>query len=182
MLSIEHLTGYDRAVSRNGRIGTGGWTDADGSKFPALAAATRAAGVWNCPTLAIFVRLAAQHSETDRSRIIESRRRFVEALARAGAPLVAGTDAGIGQTAPGESLVDELRELESSGLTRYQALRAATVDAAQLLGLSDAGRIAAGSRADLTLLEANPLDDLRAVSRVSGVVLRGQWIPVRELR
>ena len=53
MRSIEHLTGYDRAVSRSGNAGTWGWIDADEPRYAGLVSATVTAGAWNCPTLAI---------------------------------------------------------------------------------------------------------------------------------
>lgn len=172
--SIEHLTGYDRAVSRTGRGGTWGWTDADTSRYPALVAATLAAGTWNCPTLAIFVKLAEQHPAGERPGIIERRRQFVRALSRAGAHLLAGTDAGIGIVAPGASLHDELAELVAAGLTPYQALRAATVDAAAFLGRPELGRIGAGAAADLLLVAGNPLEDIGQAAKIEGMVLHGE--------
>jgi hypothetical protein len=94
--SIEHLTGYDRAVSRTGRAGTGGWADADVSRFAALAERSARAGVWNCPTLAIYAELAKQHSAADRELIVRNRRRSsVRELSRAGGgAFLLGTDAG----------------------------------------------------------------------------------------
>lgn len=172
--SIEHLTGYDRAVSRTGRGGTWGWTDADTSRYPGLVAATVAAGTWNCPTLAIFVKLAEQHPAGERPGIIERRRQFVRALSRAGAHLLAGTDAGIGIVAPGASLHDELAELVAAGLTPYQALRAATVDAAAFLGRPELGRIGAGAAADLLLVAGNPLEDIGQAAKIEGMVLHGE--------
>lgn len=172
--SIEHLTGYDRAVSRTGRAGTWGWTDADTSRYPALVAATLAAGTWNCPTLAIFVKLAEQHPAAERPGIIERRRQFVRALSRAGAHLLAGTDAGIEIVAPGTSLHDELAELVAAGLTPYQALRAATVEAAAFLGRPELGRIGVGAAADLLLVTGNPLEDIGQAARIEGMVLHGE--------
>jgi imidazolonepropionase-like amidohydrolase len=175
MRSIEHLTGYDRAVSRSGRGGTFGWVDADPSRFAALATRSAQAGVWNCPTLAIYAELAKQHSAADREAIVRNRRLFVRALADAGAKILLGTDAGIDVVAPGTSLHDELRELVAAGLTPFDALRAGTTSAAEFLGMPDAGRIAVGARADLVLLRANPLADVRNASRIDGVVSHGGW-------
>jgi imidazolonepropionase-like amidohydrolase len=172
--SIEHLTGYDRAVSRTGRSGTWGWTDADTSRYAGLVAATVAAGTWNCPTLAIFVKLAEQHPAAERPGIIERRRQFVRALSRAGAHLLAGTDAGIGVVAPGTSLHDELAELVAAGLTPYRALRAATADAAAFLGRPELGWIGKGAAADLLLVAGNPLEDVGQAAKIEGMVLRGE--------
>ena len=175
MKSIEHLTGYDRAVSRTGRSGTFGWSDADVARFPALATRSAQAGVWNCPTLAILAELAKQHSAVERDAIVRNRRLFVRELSRAGARILLGTDAGIDVVAPGTSIHDELRELVASGLSPFDALRAGTTSAAEFLGMPDVGRIAVGARADLLLVRGNPLADVTNASRIDGMVLRGAW-------
>jgi imidazolonepropionase-like amidohydrolase len=175
MRTIEHLTGYDRAVSRSARIGTQGWADAEVTRFDELAQATRQAGVWNCPTMAIYVRIAEGHAGAERDRIVAMRRQFVGALRRAGAEIVAGTDAGIDVVPPGASLLDELRELEASGMTRAEALAAATVSSARMLGRTDLGRITVGASAQLMLVRDNPLDDLGALASVAGIVRHGRW-------
>jgi imidazolonepropionase-like amidohydrolase len=177
MKSVEHFTGYDRAVSRTGRSGTFGWSDADPARYPPLVAATVSAGVWNCPTLAIYAELSKQHTSAEREAIITNRRAFVRALSQAGAKLLVGTDAGIDVVAPGTSIHDELREFVAAGLTPFDALRAATTSAADFLGRPDLGRVAAGARADLLLLEANPLSDIANAKRIDGVVLGGAWLP-----
>ena len=130
--SIEHLTGYDTRFSP-GRSGTWAWMAPDTTLYDQLARRTGAAGAWNCPTLAIFSELAKQHGTGARQVILGHRRAFVLALHRAGARILAGSDAGIDVVAPGESLHDELRELVAAGLTPYQALRAATIDAGEFL-------------------------------------------------
>ena len=172
--SVEHLTGYDRAVSRSGRGGTWAWIDADTARYASLVEATRQAGAWNCPTLAIYTALARQHSPEEREAVARHRRRFVGQLFEAGAPILAGSDAGIQVVAPGTSLHDELRELVAAGLTPYQALRSATVEPARFFGDSAAGVVRSGAAADLLLLEANPLDDVANASRIGAMILRGQ--------
>jgi imidazolonepropionase-like amidohydrolase len=77
------------------------------------------------------------------------------------------------------------RELESyvaAGLTPWQALATGTVNVARFLGNeSEAGTVAAGKRADLILLEANPLADIGNVRRKSGVMVGGWWLPRAEI-
>ncbi|HSE50931.1 MAG TPA: amidohydrolase family protein [Gemmatimonadales bacterium] len=175
--SIEHLTGYDRAVSRSGNAGTGGWIDADPSRYPGLAALTASAGVWNCPTLAIYSELSKQSPPSQRAMILENRRLFVRELQRVGAPLLAGSDAGIQVVAPGTSLHDELDELVAAGLSRYQALAAATSEAGRFLAIEGLGTVTLGAPADLLLVEGNPLTDMRRLRRFDGLVQRGAWIP-----
>jgi hypothetical protein len=103
---------------------------------------------------------------------------LVAALYRHGVPMAAGTDTPNPFTVPGFSLADEVIALERAGLTRFAALAAATRRAADLLdGGGEFGTIAVGKRADLVLLDANPLDDLRALRAPAGVLLRGSWLP-----
>ena len=175
--TIEHLTGYDRAVSRSGNAGTGGWIDADPLRYPGLATLTAGAGVWNCPTLAIYRELSKQSPASVRATILEQRRRFVGELLKAGAPLLAGSDAGIEVVAPGTSLHDELEELVAAGLSRYQALRAATSEAGRFLEIDGLGTVTLGAPADLLLVEGNPLADLSRLRRFDGVVQKGAWTP-----
>ncbi|HVT40790.1 MAG TPA: amidohydrolase family protein [Gemmatimonadaceae bacterium] len=177
MRSIEHLTGYDRAVSRRHNCCIAGWADADTTLFADLVDATVTASVWNCPTLAIDVVLAQQLPASQRDIAIGNRRAFVRMLSKRGAPLLLGTDAGIGVVAPGSSLHDELREFVTAGLSPYAALRAGTIDAARFLGRDDLGRITVGAVADLLLLQGNPLLDVTAAQRIEGMVLHGAWIP-----
>ncbi len=109
--------------------------------------------------------------------------RLVGKLNEANVPLLAGSDAvGPPGVLPGSSLADELRLLVQAGLTPYEALRTATVNAATYLdGEQDFGRIAAGFRADLVLLTGNPLDDIDQVRTRVGVMKRGRWFPADEL-
>ena len=173
--SIEHLTGYDRAVSASQGLGTWAWMDADATKFDALAKQTVAAGTWNCPTLAIYAQLSSQHTPAQRERVIFRRREFVNALWKNGASLLIGSDAGIDVVAPGTSLHDELSEFVAAGLTPYEALRIATVEAARYLGVEKGGTIVVGAPADLLLLPASPLSDIGQVKRFSGMMIRGHW-------
>jgi imidazolonepropionase-like amidohydrolase len=177
MKSIEHLGGYDRAVSRTGQGGTFGWANADPARYPPLVAATVAAGVWNCPTLAIYSELAKQQSQAEREAMLRNRRAFVRALAQAGGKLLLGTDSGIDVVAPGTSIHDELQEFVAAGLTPFEALRAGTTGAAEFLGRPELGRVSVGARADLLLLEANPLSSVANARRIDGVVLGGAWRP-----
>ena len=181
MRSIEHLTGYDRVVSSEGGRGTWGWMTSTDTQFASLVQATVAAGTWNCPTLAIFVKLGEQHSAAQRQHLVAMRQRFVKALHDAGAKLLAGSDAGINVVAPGVSLHDELDQFVAAGLSPYAALRIATVGAAEFLERTDFGVLATGKRADLLLIAENPLDDVRRARNIGGVVLAGAWTPQREL-
>jgi hypothetical protein len=102
--------------------------------------------------------------------------KIVGAEQRAGVPLIAGTDYPNAMLAPGSSLLEELIALREAGLSNAEVLRAATSNAGRAVGDTTSGFIASGARADLVLLSANPLDDLRALARIDGVVLNGRWL------
>ena len=111
-----------------------------------------------------------------------NRRAFARALFEGGAKLVLGTDQGNPFVVAGFSVHDELRNLVECGLTPWDALRTATRAAAECVGAEDEfGSIAVGLRADLVLLEANPLEDVAHAARRAGVLLRGRWYPAAEL-
>lgn len=102
---------------------------------------------------------------------------LVGRLYRAGVPLGAGTDTPIGLALPGYSLHTELERLVEAGLTPLEALEAATLQPARFFDLQDSmGQIQKGHVADLVLLEANPLDDIRNTRRIYRVISRGQVI------
>jgi hypothetical protein len=109
--------------------------------------------------------------------------KVVGVLHRRGVPIMAGTDAmGLPLVAPGSSLHRELALLSASGLSSYDVLRSATIVPAAFLGKSNEfGTIAPGQRADILLIQSNPLQDLRALERPSGVMVRGRWFPRQEL-
>lgn len=103
-------------------------------------------------------------------------------MQRAGVPFVAGTDAGgVSYTYPGFSLHDELALLVQAGFTPMEALEAATRNPAKFLGLLDSiGTVEQGKIADLVLLEANPLEDIKNTRRIR-VVVGGRYLPRDEL-
>jgi adenine deaminase len=79
---------------------------------------------------------------------------------------------------PGTSVHDELRELVAAGLAPAEAIRTATSDAADFLGrTADFGSVAPGRVADLVLLEANPLTDIRNTTRIGAVMFRSEIFP-----
>ena len=103
-------------------------------------------------------------------------------LVAAGARVLLGTDSPNPYVAPGWSVHRELRNLVAAGLTPFQALATGTRDAAAFLGQSgEWGTIAVGRRADLILLEGNPLGDVRNTERRAGVMVRGRWLPADEI-
>jgi|GEM_PF-307593 len=174
--SIEHLGGYERLLNGTGQRGPAGWAAVDPAGMPVLAEKSRLRGAWNCPTLAIQLNIGQSLPPGDRQRAAMNRRRMVKALQDAGAGLLVGTDSGIGITAPGTSIHDELDQFVEAGLSPYQALLGATRNAAVFLGEEgEFGVIRPGARADLLLVEGNPLLDLHTLRHPLGVMTRGAW-------
>jgi hypothetical protein len=93
----------------------------------------------------------------------------------AGVKLLAGTDMPQAFVYPGFSLHEELELLVRSGLTPLEALRAATYNPAEFLGALDSlGTVTQGKVADLVLLDADPLTDIRNTRRISAVIANGR--------
>ena len=117
------------------------------------------------------------------SRLLALRKEMVKALHSGGARLLLGTDALQLFMVPGFSVHREMVLLVESGLSPYDVLELGTRNAAEYLGrLSEVGTIATGKRADLLLLEADPLVDIRNVSRRIGVMIRGNWVSEAEIQ
>lgn len=112
-------------------------------------------------------------------------RRMVTAMHEADVPFLVGTDSGGAMNAfvfPGFAVADEMELLVDCGLSPAEALRAATLNPAKYLNEEkSSGTVAADKRADLVLIEANPLEDIGAVRKVVGVMAAGKWLPREEL-
>jgi imidazolonepropionase-like amidohydrolase len=124
-------------------------------------------------------RLANPDLNLERSRrIIDNRTHVLRALHEGGALILMGTDAPQQFSVPGFSLHRELERMEAAGMSPYEILRTGTYN----VGLyfrdhDDFGTIAPCKRADLVLLEENPLDDLGALRQRAGVMVNGRWLP-----
>lgn len=96
---------------------------------------------------------------------------------RAGVRVLLGTDAGDSFSFPGSGAHDELEELVAAGLSPAEALRAATLGPAEFLGLDARhGTVEPGRRADLVLLEGDPLADIGNARRIRAVVFGGELL------
>ncbi len=121
--------------------------------------------------------LHRQSTPQARRRFIELRRKLLKALHEAGAGLLLGSDAPQWWNVPGFSALRELEALVAAGLTPYQALETATRNVAIFLGVAkQQGTIEVGKRADLLLLDADPLENIANVHRRAGVMIRGRWL------
>ncbi len=117
-----------------------------------------------------------------RAEIIRLSLDIVGKMNAAGVPIMAGTDAAAPNVFPGFSFHEDMAYLVEAGLTPMQALQAATVRPAEFLGRrAEQGTIEAGKRADLVLLDANPLDDIRNTQKIDAVVVNGTLLDRAEL-
>jgi imidazolonepropionase-like amidohydrolase len=109
--------------------------------------------------------------------------KLVKGFRDSGVRILAGTDTPIPSVVPGFSIHEELRYLVAAGLTPYESLKSATSNPAEFLGFFDeAGTVSIGKRADVVLLEGNPLEDINNTKRITGVMVRGEWISSEEIK
>jgi imidazolonepropionase-like amidohydrolase len=206
---IDHLDGYAELAQN------------DVARIPELVARTKAAGVYNVPTMYLWKNFFgpvdvdavtklpemkyvpkqwvtnwinqknnsdAQNSASpeQRAAVLDFRNALIKALADAGALLMLGTDSPQMFNVPGYALHHEVNVLRDAGLTPWQILQSGTANVGkytrEILGKDGSfGTVAAGQRADLVLLDANPLDDVRNLTRRSGVMVRGEWLSAADL-
>jgi imidazolonepropionase-like amidohydrolase len=113
-----------------------------------------------------------------RKRFVEKELEVVNAMHRAGISFLAGTDTPPGvYIFPGFSLHEELQRFVAAGFAPMEALQTATLNPAKFLGMDDRlGTIERGKVADLVLLEANPLDDIRNTQKIAAVIVNGRYL------
>ena len=101
----------------------------------------------------------------------------------AGVPFLAGTDTPAGvYVFPGFSLQQELQRFVAAGFTPLEALKTATLNPAIFFGREkELGTVDTGKFADLVLLDANPLTDIRNTQKISAVVVRGRYLARTDL-
>jgi imidazolonepropionase-like amidohydrolase len=138
---------------------------------------------WWAPTKNFLFRYRTPEFKAYRKKIFPTQLEMVGAMHRAGVPFMAGTDVSYAYSFPGFSLHDELALFVEAGFTPMEALQSATLNPAKFLGLTDTlGTIARGKIADLVLLAANPLLDIKNTRRVDAVVLKGRFLSNAELQ
>lgn len=194
--SIEHLFGVMKTVS----------TDEEALRFYEKCVLN---GVRISPTLVLWQRMA--HTADDKlandprlkyvpdstrkgwpalkdentepyKRQIEGIYKLVGLTSRTKVEVLAGTDTGDPWTIPGATLHDELEQLVAAGLSPHQALATATIAPARFLDWEEAmGTIEEGKLADLVMLDANPLTDIRNTRKIATVFTRGKIHSRREL-
>ncbi|HEY1433733.1 MAG TPA: amidohydrolase family protein [Thermoanaerobaculia bacterium] len=142
---------------------------------------------WRQKTWPTFAAGIIKDMDTDplpvRQKFVEHELAIVARLDRAGVPFLAGTDTPAGvDVIPGPSLHHELERFVAAGFSSAKALQTATINPAKFMGrLSDFGTVEKGKVADLVLLDANPLDDIRNTRRIAAVVANGRYLSRADL-
>lgn len=135
-------------------------------------------GIWSYVIHKVYLPMPPEHRQKIRDEFELFERPLTKALHDRGAKLMSGTDTLIlPNLLPGFALHSELEELVDVGLTPYEALRTSTTHPFEFLGeLDEAGTVEVGKRADLVLLEENPLDNISNTQKIAGVMIQGRWL------
>lgn len=113
----------------------------------------------------------------------ENRKILLKALADGGVKILFGTDAPQVFSVPGFSIHRELQAMKAVGMSNFAVLQSATKNVGDYYAAVDKfGTVAAGQRADLLLVTANPLVDLANLQKRAGVMVRGRWLPESDIR
>jgi len=139
------------------------------------------------PRVTFYLRdLSAEDYEKLHTRIaalLERDKKLVGDMRKAGVEFLAGTDSsGWNPVLPGFGLHEELSLLVQSGLTPMEALQAATRNPARYFNkLNELGTVEVKKSADLVLLNADPLEDIRNTQKIEAVILRGRYYSRKDL-
>jgi imidazolonepropionase-like amidohydrolase len=115
--------------------------------------------------------------------VIQNRMRLLKVLNDGGVKILLGSDAPQRFSVPGFSIHREMKRMADAGMRPYDILRSGTYNVGLYLKEKDNfGTIEVGRRADLILLNANPLEDISNIARRSGVMVRGRWLSEREIQ
>ncbi len=139
-------------------------------------------GVWNFITENLYKPIPAAARTKIRTDFETLQQPLTLSFHEQGGKMMTGTDTLFPGLVAGFAVHRELRELVGVGLTPYEALRTSTTNPFEYLGESEkAGTIEAGKQTDLLLLDENPLEDVSAVSKIAGVLIRGRWVGAEEI-
>lgn len=116
-------------------------------------------------------------------QVAANRKRILKTLHDAGVLILFGTDAPQQFSVPGFSIFREMPVMLAAGLSPYEVIRSATKNAGDYYkGKAQFGMVATGQRADLILVNGNPLKDLSNITKRSGVMVRGRWLSEEEIQ
>lgn len=142
-----------------------------------------ALGIWTFVNTNLYQKIPRESRSKIREGLETFQRPFTKAFHDAGGNMMIGTDALIPSTVPGFSIHRELEELVDAGLTPYEALRTSTTRPYEFLGeLDKTGTIDTGKRADLVLLEKNPLEEIGNTRKITGVMIQGRWLSKTDIQ
>jgi imidazolonepropionase-like amidohydrolase len=125
----------------------------------------------------------AQFNPVEAKQYIDNRLRILSTLHAAGVEILLGSDAPQQFNVPGFSIHREMKRMTDAGMSTYDIIKSGTSSVGQHFKSQDNfGTVAIGDRADLILVDANPLEDLENIGRLSGVMVRGRWLPQSEIQ
>ncbi|MBI1897467.1 MAG: amidohydrolase family protein [Acidobacteria bacterium] len=169
--SIEHLSGILRADESYDEAQAG-------DLFRRMARFS----VWQVPTLSALARPDLECLPEKQRPPFETSMRAVRDMQKAGVGLLTGTDAGCEGIPPGAALHGELELLVTAGLTPLEAIQTATLNPARYFGReTDFGTVARGKLANLVLLQADPMRDIRNSRRTDAVIFNGKFLDRKTL-
>ena len=124
-----------------------------------------------------------EFNPTRAKQYIENRLRILRSLHEAGVTVLLGSDAPQQFNVPGFSIHHEMTRMLDAGMSTFDVIKSGTASVGHHFASKDSfGTVAVGQRADLILLDANPLENVANVTRRSGVMVRGRWLPEPDLQ
>lgn len=135
-------------------------------------------------TKAVQNRLANPKYNAEHAKIyVDNRMRMLRALHAAGVSILLGSDAPQQFNVPGFSIHREMKRMADAGMSTYDILASGSARVGEYFKARDQfGTVAPGQRADLVLVDANPLQSLDNVAQRAGVMVRGRWMPESEIQ
>ncbi len=122
------------------------------------------------------------YSEERMKKFIDLRQRLLREMKEQGAGLLLGSDAPQVFNVPGFSIQHEMQAWAAAGLSNVTILKAGTMNVARFFNAEGPyGSVQRGAAADLLLLSANPIEDIRHMQQIEGVMVRGRWLPREEI-
>ena len=204
-VSIEHIDTYLEYVAKEGtHINRPSTYQMDEKKLQKIIKMTAQSEVWNCPTMTITTRHAGQKSQLENNPNLKyvsprmkswytsraaglnnwesanymiHKNRLVRELYRAGAKMILGVDTGLRYLIPGFTVHEELENLVKAGIPNLAALQMATINGATFLGTDDLmGSVEIGKKADLLILNKNPLENIKNTREIFAVTRGEYWL------